>query len=43
MGLLDSFGGVISSIAAAEGPALMSAVLARTNLGSLSGIVNQLQ
>ncbi len=43
MGLLDSFGGVISSIAAAEGPALMSAVLARTNLGSLGGIVNQLQ
>lgn len=46
MGLLDSLGGlkgVLGQIAAAEAPALISAVLAKTNLGSLQGIVNQLQ
>src|SRR5262249_36699969 len=43
MGLLDNFGGVIGAIAAAEGPSLISSVLAKTNLGSLSGIVAQLQ
>ncbi|HMF26531.1 MAG TPA: YidB family protein [Pseudolabrys sp.] len=46
MGLLDQFGGlkgVLGSMAAAEGPAVMSALLAKTNLGSLQGIVDQLQ
>jgi len=47
MGLLDQFGGslksVIGSLAAAEGPAVLSALLANTNLGSLQGLVDQLQ
>jgi uncharacterized protein YidB (DUF937 family) len=45
MGLLDSLGlgGVIGQVEAAAGPALISAVLAKTNLGDLGGIVNQLQ
>ena len=43
MGLLDNFGGVIGAIAAAEGPSLISAVLGKTNLGNLGGIVAQLQ
>ena len=30
-------------LAAAEAPAIISAALARTNLGSLQGLVNQLQ
>ena len=47
MGLLDnlggSFGGMIGQVAAAAAPALISAALAKTNLGGLQGIVNQLQ
>jgi uncharacterized protein YidB (DUF937 family) len=45
MGLLDNLGlgGVIGQVEAAAGPALISAVLAKTNLGDLGGIVNQLQ
>jgi len=46
MGLLDQFGGLkgaLTSIASAEAPALISAALAKTNLGDLQGIVNQLQ
>jgi uncharacterized protein YidB (DUF937 family) len=47
MGLLDQYGGslksLLGSLAAAEGPAVMSALLAKTNLGSLQGIVDQLQ
>ncbi|HLH87003.1 MAG TPA: YidB family protein [Xanthobacteraceae bacterium] len=45
MGLLDSLGlgGVIGQVEAAAVPALIQAVLAKTNLGDLSGIVNQLQ
>ena len=47
MGLLDQFGGslkgILGSVAAAEGPAVMSALLAKTNLGSLQGLVDQLQ
>lgn len=47
MGLLDQFGGslknVVSSLAAAEGPAVLSALLAKTNLGGLQGLVDQLQ
>jgi uncharacterized protein YidB (DUF937 family) len=36
-------GGVIGQVEAAAVPALIQAVLAKTNLGDLSGIVNQLQ
>jgi uncharacterized protein YidB (DUF937 family) len=48
MGLLDSFNagglsGMIGQIAAAEAPALISAVLGKTDLGNLSGIVAKLQ
>ena len=46
MGLLDQLGGslkgVLGSVAAAEAPALVSALLAKTNLGSLQGLVNEL-
>jgi uncharacterized protein YidB (DUF937 family) len=43
MGLLDKLGGVIGQVTAAAAPALISQVLAKTNLGDLQGIVNQLQ
>jgi uncharacterized protein YidB (DUF937 family) len=47
MGLLDQLGGslknVLASAASAEAPALISAILAKTNLGSLQGLVEQLQ
>ena len=45
MGLLDNLGlgGVLGQVEAAAMPALISAVLAKTNLGNLSGIVSQLQ
>ena len=45
MGLLDNLGlgGVLGQVEAAAMPALISAVLAKTNLGNLSGSVNQLQ
>jgi uncharacterized protein YidB (DUF937 family) len=47
MGLLDQLGGslkgVLGSVAQAEGPALLSALLAKTDFGSLQGLVNQLQ
>ena len=47
MGLFDSIGGAlkgaVGQIVAAEAPALISAVLAKTNLGDLQGLVNQLQ
>ena len=47
MGLLDQLGGslkgAISSVAAAEAPALISAALAKTNMGDLQGLVGQLQ
>lgn len=47
MGLLDNLGGKLGGLvgqAAAEyGPALISAALAKSNLGNLQGLVNQLQ
>ena len=47
MGLLDQLGGslkgAISSVAAAEAPALISAALAKTNMGNMQGLVDQLQ
>ena len=47
MGLFDnmkgSLGGMIGQVAAAAAPALISAALAKTNLGNLQGLVNQLQ
>ena len=47
MGLLDqvsgSLKGILGSVAAAEAPALITAALAKTNMGNLQGIVNQLQ
>jgi uncharacterized protein YidB (DUF937 family) len=44
MGLLDGFlGGALGQVEAAAAPALISAVLAKTNLGDMQGLVNQLQ
>jgi uncharacterized protein YidB (DUF937 family) len=47
MGLLDQIGGslkaALASGAAGEQSALISALLAKTNLGDLQGLVNQLQ
>src|SRR5262245_38475237 len=47
MGLLDQLGGslkgILGSVAGAEAPALISAMLAKTNLGNLQGLVDQLQ
>ena len=51
MGLFDniggslggSLGGLIGQVTAAAAPALISAVLAKTNLGDLNGLVTQLQ
>ena len=47
MGLLDSLGGalkgVLGQVEADAVPALISAVLGKTNLGDLQGLVNKLQ
>jgi len=47
MGLFDNLGGSLGGLAeqvtAAAAPGLISAVLAKTNLGDLQGLVNQLQ
>ena len=47
MGLFDNIGGTLKGVAgqiiAAEAPALISAVLAKTNLGDLQGLVDKLQ
>ena len=47
MGLLDnlggSLGGILGQVTSAAAPGLISAVLAKTNLGDLQGLVNQLQ
>jgi uncharacterized protein YidB (DUF937 family) len=47
LGLFDnmkgSLGGMIGQVASAAAPALISAALAKTNLGNLQGLVNQLQ
>ncbi|MFZ0093450.1 MAG: YidB family protein [Pseudolabrys sp.] len=47
MGLWDqlspSLKAALGSVVATEGPALISAFLAKTNLGDLQGVVNQLQ
>ncbi len=47
MGLFDQLGsmakGALAAELAANGPALLNSVLAKTNLGDLQGIVTQLQ
>ena len=47
MGILDSFGGafkgILGQVEAEAVPALISQALAKTNLGNLQGLVNQLQ
>jgi uncharacterized protein YidB (DUF937 family) len=43
MGLLDNLGGLVSQVTAQAAPALIAAALAKTNLGDLQGVVNQLQ
>jgi uncharacterized protein YidB (DUF937 family) len=41
--LSSAFGGSLGQVEAAAMPALISAVLAKTNLGDLQGLANQLQ
>lgn len=47
MGLFDQIGGALkgalASELAANGPALLNAALAKTNMGNLQGVVDQLQ
>lgn len=43
MGLFDDLGGALGKLTAGAAPGLIGAVLAKTNLGDLSGIVSQLQ
>ena len=47
MGILDQLGGslkgALESVVAADAPGLVTAALAKTNLGSLQGLVDQLQ
>lgn len=47
MGLLDQLGGslkgVLGSLKQGEGPAVLSALLSKTNFGNLQGLVEQLQ
>jgi uncharacterized protein YidB (DUF937 family) len=43
MGLLDSVGGMVGQLAEGVAPGLISAALAKTNLGDMQGLVNQLQ
>jgi uncharacterized protein YidB (DUF937 family) len=46
MGLFDQVGGLkglVGSVVAAEAPALISAALAKTNMGSMQGLIDQLQ
>ena len=43
MGLFDQIKGAAGAMVAAEAPALISAALAKTNMGDLQGLVNQLQ
>jgi uncharacterized protein YidB (DUF937 family) len=43
MGIFDGLTGALGQVEAAAMPTLISQVLAKTNLGSLEGMVNQLQ
>lgn len=47
MGLFDNLsgalGGIVGQMTSATAPGLINAVLAKTNLGDLQGLVNQLQ
>ena len=43
MGLLDGVGGIVGQLAEGVAPGLISAALAKTNLGDMQGLVNQLQ
>jgi uncharacterized protein YidB (DUF937 family) len=43
MGLLDNLGGMVGQLAEGAAPGLISAALAKTSLGDVQGLVNQLQ
>lgn len=43
MGLLDNLGGMVGQLAEGAAPGLISAALAKTNLGDMQGLVNPLQ
>jgi uncharacterized protein YidB (DUF937 family) len=43
MALFDKLGGILGEVTAAAAPALISSVLAKTNMGDLQGLVSKLQ
>jgi len=43
MALFDKLGGILGEVTAAAAPALISSVLAKTNMGNLQGLVSKLQ
>lgn len=43
MGLLNNIGGMVGQLAEGAAPGLISVALAKTNLGDMQGLVNQLQ
>jgi uncharacterized protein YidB (DUF937 family) len=43
MTLFDKLGGMLGEVTAAAAPALISAALAKTNMGDLQGLVDKLQ
>lgn len=43
MALFDKLGGILGQVTAAAAPALISAALAKTNMGDLQGLVTKLQ
>jgi uncharacterized protein YidB (DUF937 family) len=43
MALFDKLGGILGQVTAAAAPALISAALAKTNMGDLQGLVAKLQ
>jgi uncharacterized protein YidB (DUF937 family) len=43
MALFDKLGGILGEVTAAAAPALISAALAKTNMGDLQGLVSKLQ
>ena len=43
MAFFDKLGGILGEVTAAAAPAMISAALARTNMGDLQGLVNKLK
>ncbi len=43
MAFFDKLGGILGEVTSAAAPAMISAVLAKTNMGDLQGLVNKLK